>query len=102
MNFHKYRKNAALKKMKLYTSSKPGIDWTLVSNSMKHRIGPILEGLNHNVTWTENGEVILNDVYYPKSNITKLILYHISQKKSKNIPKMYQEIHQYFPPVHRF
>ena len=102
MKFYKYRKNAVLKKLKKYEPEVNGLDWSLIPYTMVHRIKPILERIGPHITWTHSGEVVLNNTLLPGSNISKLLLFHVSQNKKKSAPKFYKQLRSYFTPWHRY
>jgi hypothetical protein len=89
MTFIKYRKNVQRKKMKKILTKKPSVNFSRVPLQFKHRVEALQEKLGANLEWTPGGEVILNGIFHPGTNITDLLLYHVKEKKPKKTPFMY-------------
>jgi hypothetical protein len=98
MTFIKYRKNIERKKLKKSLKQKPSVNFSRIPLQFKHRVEDMQNKLGTNFEWTSSGEVILDGIYYPGTNITDLLLYHIKEKKPKKAPFMYKVFKKEFVP----
>jgi len=86
MNF---RKNIRRRKLEKISVKKNVIDYSVIPLEFKHRVEAIESRLKPNLQWNKQGEIILDGVYYPGTNIATLLHYHVKLAKPKKMPYMY-------------
>ena len=92
----KFRKNIKRKKLKKVSIKKNIVDYSIIPLDFKHRVEVLENRLKPNLQWNTKGEVILDGVYFPNTNISKLLNYHAKILKPKMEPYMYSKFKNEF------
>jgi len=91
-----YRKNIKRKKLKKISIKKNIVDYSVIPLEFKHRVEALENRLKPNLLWNTKGEVIMDGVYYPNTNIGKLLHYHAKVLKPKMEPYLYSKFKNEF------